>query len=274
MAQNRKTKGKITINGIPTGGLRVKAFDQDYALGVPVFSSFLGEATTDSNGNYSISYSPNTYGAIPGDEDNINWQPYKPDLYIKVWRGSENLKKSSVKKNVTSEICIINLDVKNDEIHYSFTELPPEEIATSFPCNYLMQWPGYETKTKSVIIDGRDVIIQAWRGYCPSYMPGMVGGVGAEVGIYYRDWQPGMWWPDHQHKKQINFTLINPITNKVFFNASTKNCWWRHKWMREISYAQYIQHNNVPASPNEYILEFTIDEKRYAWGVNEEIKEE
>ena len=112
MAQNRKTKGKITINGIPTRGLRVKAFDQDYVSGTPVFSSCLGETTTDSNGNYSISYSPNAYGGLPGDEDNIDWRAVKPDLYIEVWRGVIRLKKSSVRRDVTSEEVTINLNIQ------------------------------------------------------------------------------------------------------------------------------------------------------------------
>jgi hypothetical protein len=282
MVQNRRTQGKVTINGSPASGLKIKVFDQDYTFGVPVFSSLLGTGATNSSGNYSISYSPDKYGAFWTDEDRVEltpgsifpprlptYGPAKPDLYIEVYDGGTILKKSSVNKNVSSEAFTINIDIRESEAHadtlYSFTELPPEEVAVLFPCNAEMHWPGYQTKYFSLKIDGRDVIIQLWKGYCPSYMPGMVGGVGAEVGIYHKDWQPAMWWPDYQHKKQISFTLINPITNNAFLTAEPKLCWWRHKWMTESSYADYMLHNKVPGSPAEYILKYTIAGHDYIW---------
>jgi hypothetical protein len=130
---------------------------------------------------------------------------------------------------------------------YLFTELPPEEVGEPFPCIAAMHWPGYETKILERRLDGRDIVIQLWKGFCPSYMPGLVGGVGAEVGIYHKGWQPHMWWPDHQHEKKISFKLIYPNSTKVFFSASQQKCWWRHKWMTDASYLIYRASN--PGAP-------------------------
>jgi len=144
---------------------------------------------------------------------------------------------------------------------YQFAELPPEVIAEHFPCTAAMHWPKYDTRVIKKRLDGRDIVIQLWKGYCPSYMPGMVGGIGAEVGIYHKSWQPGMWWPEYQHPKKISYQLIYPATSKIFYSASEKKCWWRHKWMTEASYLQYLADNpNAPGitSVNEYRLKFKI----------------
>lgn len=148
---------------------------------------------------------------------------------------------------------------------YSYTELPPEKVGQPWPCMALMHWPKYDTKVIDTKIDGRKVVIQLWKGYCPSYLPRLPGGIGAEVGIYYRSWQPGMWWPDHHHKKQISFTLINPVTSEEFFTAGPKHCWWLHKWMTEASYAEYGKRHNTPRSPTQYILKCFIQGKEYVW---------
>ncbi|AUH01021.1 hypothetical protein CWC46_15080 [Prodigiosinella confusarubida] len=148
---------------------------------------------------------------------------------------------------------------------YKFTELPPEGLAEAFPCTALMHWPEYDTKVIDTKVNGRDVVIQLWKGFCPSYMPGLVGGFGAEVGIYYKSWQPKMWWPDHQHKKEISFTLINPVTNEVFFTAGPEHAWWLHKWMTVESYMEYKKNTKIPTSPTEYILKYVIDGKESVW---------
>lgn len=144
---------------------------------------------------------------------------------------------------------------------YNFTELPPEEIGEPWPCTELFHWPGYDTKVIEKKIDGRDIVIQLWKGYCPSYIPGLVGGVGAEVGIYYKSWQPGLWWPDHQHEKKISFDLIFPSSKKVFFSANEIKCWWRHKWMSKESYDSYRRDNTSAPSllkTTEFKLKYKI----------------
>lgn len=148
---------------------------------------------------------------------------------------------------------------------YKYTELPPEAVGEPWPCTAQMHWPQYDTKVIDTKIDGRDVVIQLWKGFCPSYMPGLVGGFGAEVGIYYRSWQPGMWWPDHQHKKKISFTLVNPVTKKDFFTAGPEKVWWLHKWMTVESYTEYMKASKTPKSPTEYILKYKIEGKEHVW---------
>ena len=142
----------------------------------------------------------------------------------------------------------------------SFTEMPPEEIAQWLPCSSVMHWPGYDTKVISRKLDGRDIIIQLWKGYCPSYLPGQVGGVGAEVGIYHSSFNPFLWYPDYQHKKSISFKLHYPNSaNTLFFSASAKTCWWRHKWMTEASYLTYkANHSSAPNNPTKYKLSYRI----------------
>lgn len=145
---------------------------------------------------------------------------------------------------------------------YQFTEQPPEALTESLPCTADLHWPGYDTKILERRLDGRDIVIQLWKGFCPSYVPGVVGGIGAEVGVYHKSWQPGMWWPDYEHEKSISFKLLYPNSSKSFFSAGAKLCWWRHKWMTEASYKAYRRDNaNAPAmlSTNAFRLKFQID---------------
>lgn len=141
---------------------------------------------------------------------------------------------------------------------YNFAEQPSEELVELIPCFAGMYFPGYDTTVLHRVLDGREVIIQLWKGYCPSYLPGMIGGIGAEVGIYQNTPFP-FWFPDHRHKKKISFSLIHPHSGQVFFTADEKTCWWRHKWMTELSYSDYCRnHTDVPPFPNQYILDFKI----------------
>ncbi len=148
---------------------------------------------------------------------------------------------------------------------YEYTELPPEELAQSYPCTPAMHWPGYDTKVIDTEIDGRAVVIQLWKGFCPAYMPGLPGGIGAEVGIYFKNWIPGCWWPDFQHKKNISYTLVNPVTKEEFFSAGPENVWWLHKWMTVPSYEEYKKTHKVPDSPTEYALKYAINGKQDVW---------
>ncbi len=153
---------------------------------------------------------------------------------------------------------------------YIFTQLPPEEWVQGLPCGPWTVLPGYPTHFFDATIGGRVVRVQLWKGSCPDYLGQGAGGVGAEVGIYNRDgWFPDIfWWPDFQHEKLIDFTLINPVTAAPFFSASSPvPIWWSHKWMKFPSYDQYRsdQHNNVPASTEQYILRCHIDGRLFEW---------
>lgn len=153
---------------------------------------------------------------------------------------------------------------------YVFTELPPEWMVESLPCGPWTVLPGYPTKFFDTSIGGRTVLVQLWKGSCPDYLGHGAGGVGAEVGLYNRDsWMPDtFWWPDHQHKKMIEFTLFNPKTNAQLFSArSSVPIWWSHKWMKFPSYDQYVkdQKGNVPASTAAYVLRYKIDGRSFSW---------
>lgn len=153
---------------------------------------------------------------------------------------------------------------------YVFTELPPEWMVESLPCGPWTVLPGYPTRFFDTSIGGRTVLVQLWKGSCPDYLGHGAGGVGAEVGLYNRDaWLPDtFWWPDHQHKKMIEFTLFNPKTNAQLFSArSTVPIWWSHKWMKFPSYDQYVkdQNGNVPASTEAYVLRYKIDGRSFSW---------
>ncbi len=124
---NTETKGKITINGVAIRGLTVIVYDQEYLLGLRIHSQELKSTTTDSNGNYSVSYSPDDYGGFVTDEDRVQtspgrlwpprWPTYaaaNPDLYIEVYQGNTRLKTSEIKKDEESDTCIIDLDIEQD----------------------------------------------------------------------------------------------------------------------------------------------------------------
>jgi hypothetical protein len=147
---------------------------------------------------------------------------------------------------------------------YQYNQSPPEKYTQFLPCAAWMHWKGYDTTVLDTKIDGRDITIQLWKGVFPPIIPGM-GGYGAEIGLYYRNWVPGVWWPDYNHKKSISFSLINPITNEEFFSACSSNVWWLHKWMTISSYKEYKKDHKVPESPIDYILKYVIDGKEYVW---------
>lgn len=155
---------------------------------------------------------------------------------------------------------------------YVFTEAPPEDLVIALPCGPWTVLPGYPTQFFDATIGGRTVLVQLWKGSCPDYLgwAGSPGGVGAEVGLYNRHpWFPDLfWWPDAEHEKVIEFTLINPVTSAPFFSASSPGpIWWSHKWMKFQSYDQYVrdQHNNVPAKPEQYSLRSRIDGTSFEW---------
>jgi hypothetical protein len=70
-------------------------------------------------------------------------------------------------------------------------------FCVDMPCTGWMGWPDYHTAVIIDEIDGQEVLIQCWKGWCQRF-PTVVddasvdgvnfpGGIGAEVGIYQRD---------------------------------------------------------------------------------------
>jgi hypothetical protein len=66
-----------------------------------------------------------------------------------------------------------------------------KEMCRAFPCFAALQWPGYASTVIEDRINGQDVVIQLWKGWCPKFL-GLAGvqifpgGIGGEVGVYRR----------------------------------------------------------------------------------------
>lgn len=182
-------------------------------------------------------------------------------------------------------------------------------MCSVLPCSLALQWPGYSTAIVEDVIDGNSVVIQLWKGWCPKFLGPVVqvfpGGVGGEVGIYRRI--PGkvrpaslpflpsslealildslasaadedLWWPFPELATRVEFTLHNPVSGEVFFNAGPQSSFWLAKWMDDASYKAYaeglgapptilspwyIDGAAVPASPDGFVLDFKINGKSY-----------
>ena len=150
---------------------------------------------------------------------------------------------------------------------YRYTQSTAEKLKRTqfFPFAAWVHWPGYDTKVIDTNIDGRDITIQMWKGFCfPYVIPGL-GGYGAEIGLYKRNWVPGLWWPDYNYKKTMSFSLVNPITNEEFFSAGPENVWWLSKWMTISSYEEYKKTHKVPDAATQYIMKCVINGMEINW---------
>ncbi|MGH3926950.1 MAG: hypothetical protein ACRDTT_29465, partial [Pseudonocardiaceae bacterium] len=76
-----------------------------------------------------------------------------------------------------------------------------------------------------------------------------------------------LWWPAPELNTRIEFTLINPVTNKTFFSAGPENSYWLASWMSEQSYVRYWfdQGTRAPVLPDGYILEYKINGRIGRW---------
>jgi hypothetical protein len=95
----------------------------------------------------------------------------------------------------------------SDDRGYNYVQVSEwlQDLASHFPCTLAMEWPGYDTEIIEDRIDGQDIVIQLWKGWCPrAFDANTPGGVGAEVGIYRR--MPGRPRPDDS-------TVSNWLTN-------------------------------------------------------------
>jgi hypothetical protein len=181
---------------------------------------------------------------------------------------------------------------------YSYVETSErwKALCSSLPCFAALQWPGYATSVVEDTIDGQPVVIQLWKGWCQKFLglQSFPGGIGAEVGVYRRI--PGklrptslpflpseleafvlaklaqvadneLWWPAPELNTQLEFTLINPITNQTFFSAGPETSYWLTRWMNEPSYVRYWfnQGTKVPTLPDGYVLEYRINGRSGRW---------
>jgi hypothetical protein len=178
-----------------------------------------------------------------------------------------------------------------------------KQVCTLLPCFEALQWPDYATTVVRDVIDGHDVVIQLWKGWCPKLFEDFPGGVGAEVGVYRNVFGPAVptspplppralaalksvaalgdeffWWPFPELGATIEFTLINPVTNQTFFSAGPEDTYWMNKWMNDASYATYqrdqgkrwpelpwwwLGNSRTPLLAWDYVLEYKINGKTY-----------
>ncbi len=170
-------------------------------------------------------------------------------------------------------------------------------LCQQFPCFWALQWPGYATDVIDTTIDGQAVVIQLWKGYCPQFLgvfgvTSFPGGYGAEVGIYRRI--PGrarpsasalsflhgdiaakvlnavsnfadndLWWPFPELGATMECSLINPINGEILLHAGPQTGYWLTKWMEEGDYRSYQRDHTTPAASTDYILDYTINGRRY-----------
>jgi phosphatidylserine/phosphatidylglycerophosphate/cardiolipin synthase-like enzyme len=174
---------------------------------------------------------------------------------------------------------------------YEFTETAQwwKQVCAGLPCFLQIGWPGYETAViDNIQIGGQAVVLQLWMGWCQRFLrlPGMPGGVGAEVGVYrriqgklpeflkqtgatdfvqkYLSKAPPMpagqqsywdklqqtadvWWPFPELNASIDFILTNRATGQVFFSAGIESTYWLCKWMTPDDYDKYAMANQGPA---------------------------
>ena len=180
---------------------------------------------------------------------------------------------------------------------YDYDETSPEwkQLCVALPCFAGLWWPDYSTKVIEDRIDGKPIVIQLWKGFCPQFLnlANFPGGVGGEVGIYRR--MPGrpfpphssvpflpagiyqavrakagqdLWWAAPDLNTRVEFDLINPRINQLLFHAALQTTYWRNKWMHNASYKKYRHAaKHTPVNSWNYAMRFTVNGKTYPiWG--------
>jgi hypothetical protein len=81
---NRTIFGQIKdSSGAPVAGLTVKAWDDDVDFGAKKDDDFMGQATTDAQGNYKIEYREGPWDPAPH-----NITTWRPDIYVVAFAAS------------------------------------------------------------------------------------------------------------------------------------------------------------------------------------------
>jgi hypothetical protein len=164
------------------------------------------------------------------------------------------------------------------------------------PSSLGVAWPGYATTAVFANVNGRDIVIQPWLGWCQNFMgrANFPGGYGAEIGIYVRVPRDRpipdspllpkgvevllkgaqlfggdhLWWPDPDCQFDMSFKVVNPKTNTVMLEASTdKPTYWLNRWLTPDSYGKYKQDLNgqVPFAPSAYLMIYTVAGVQRVW---------
>jgi len=193
----------------------------------------------------------------------------------------------------TVKRALANPTTRYSEQGYDYDETSPEwkQMCTALPCFAGLWWPDYSTAVLEDRIDGKPIVIQLWKGFCPRFLgrKDYPGGIGGEVGIYRR--MPGrpfpphsavsfippeiyeavrakaghdLWWAAPDLNTRVEFDLINPRINQLFFHAAQQTTYWRNKWMHNASYKKYRQAaKHTPVNSWNYAMRFTVNGKTY-----------
>lgn len=178
-----------------------------------------------------------------------------------------------------------------DQRHYGFVEASDawKAVCSHFPSFEGLAWDNYDQKTfltlnndghTPLVLDGKEVIVQLWKGLIPKsqktpFADELLGGVGAEIGIYRADngvgWllkklvdmPPQLWWPYPELGATMQYRLVNPITGEVFFDTRPETGYWTCKWIDPESYKRYVSDQKalgkeVPGRPTQYRMEATV----------------
>jgi hypothetical protein len=221
-----------------------------------------------------------------------------PDLQVSTFEGNTNYYPSPLGLPAIDWSAFVFL---YSQAGYQFSETSEywKMMCQLLPCCLLLQWPGYQTAKVDVVLNGQPAVIQVWRGHCQRFLgdSNFPGGYGAEVGVYNLDgWgsrssdnipnsgglsqinsmmagSDDIWYPAPQLVEYINFDMVNPNSNEVFFSSEAQNTYWNCKWMEPDSYELYKRNQNGNY-PNDdiYILRFTVNNQQFIWPIDGDIQ--
>lgn len=111
----------------------------------------------------------------------------------------------------------------------------------------------YPVKDFKTTINGRSVVVQIWKGFCPGVA--IAGGVGAEIGIYNPLWwNKKIWMPDFNHHVSMSYSLVYKGNTYLSMNNTT---WWLNGWR--------VYESAPSTNGNEYTLYYTINGVSRSW---------
>jgi len=190
------------------------------------------------------------------------------------------------------------VETSTDNSGYSYVETSDswKETCRALPCFAAMQWPDYATTVRKAVIDGQEVVVQLWKGWCQQFLAlaSFPGGIGAEVGIYKKipkkqlpedlsfvdsALRPLMiatgkaggdafWWPSPDLEAILGFALVHPVTGETFFEADPEKTYWLNRWMSTASYDEFKKRNpgKYPAQAVDWKLVYSINgEEQEPW---------
>ena len=178
---------------------------------------------------------------------------------------------------------------------FNETSLEWKEACRNLPCFWAIRWPDYSSDVIELEIDGEQIVVQLWIGWCQKFLgrKDYPGGIGAEVGIYHRipgkpppstipflpqkmaDWMLAhmallgdehLWWPYPELKTELTFDMVHPKTGATFFSAGPQTTYWLTKWMDTDSYDKFKkEHGHTPLFAAQWDLKYTINGQPFEW---------